>query len=111
MIDRHEGRIGDDVERLLASVVGMRPPADVGEQAGGMAQPPLLGVSSSPDDAMKRSVQSISSKPCSGERERSRLRSCAAAIRPSLRARAPAVRIEQPLAHAERRDHDLASAA
>ena len=42
MIDGDEGRIGDDVERLLAAIIGMRPPADVGEQAGGMAQPPLL---------------------------------------------------------------------
>ena len=43
MVDRHERRIGDDVERLLAAIVGMRAPADIGEQAGGMAQSPLLG--------------------------------------------------------------------
>jgi hypothetical protein len=36
MIDRDEGRIGDDVERLLAAIVGMSPPADIGEKAGGM---------------------------------------------------------------------------
>ena len=43
MVDADEGRVGDDVERLLAAIVGMRAPADIGEQAGGVAQPPLLG--------------------------------------------------------------------
>ena len=38
MVDRHERRIGDDVERLLAAIVGMRAPADIGEQASGVAQ-------------------------------------------------------------------------
>ena len=57
---------------------------------------------------MKRSVQAISSSPCCGERERSTLRSRAAAISGSRsRSRALEQRIEQALAHAERRDHDL----
>ncbi len=43
MVDADEGRVGDDVERLLAAIVRMRAPADVGEQAGGVAQPLLLG--------------------------------------------------------------------
>ena len=43
MIDRDERGVGDDVERLLAAIVGMRPPTDVGEQARGMAQPPFVG--------------------------------------------------------------------
>src|SRR5215469_2596393 len=42
MIDGDEGSIGDDVERLLAAIVGVCPPADVGEKARHMAQPPLL---------------------------------------------------------------------
>src|SRR6516164_4488315 len=42
MIDGDEGSIGDDVERLLAAIVGVRSPADVGEKARHMAQPPLL---------------------------------------------------------------------
>ena len=43
VIDRDEGGVGDDVERLLAAIVGMRPPTDVGEQASGMA-PSLRSV-------------------------------------------------------------------
>ena len=44
MVDADEARMRDDVERLLAAIVGMRAPADVGQQARGMAQPLLLGV-------------------------------------------------------------------
>ena len=43
VIDADKGGIGDDVERLLAAIVGMRPPADIGEQAGGVAQAPFVG--------------------------------------------------------------------
>src|SRR6516162_2424068 len=42
MIDGDEGSIGDDVERLLAAIVGVCPPADVGEKTRHMTQPPLL---------------------------------------------------------------------
>src|SRR5436853_510433 len=42
MVDPDEGRMGDDVERLLAAVVRMRAPTDVRQQAGGTAQPLLL---------------------------------------------------------------------
>src|SRR5579883_2602122 len=38
VVDADEGRVRDDVERLLAAVVGMVAPADVAEQAGGVAQ-------------------------------------------------------------------------
>src|SRR5690606_34227025 len=34
MVDADEGTVRDDVERLRATVLGMRPPADVGQQAG-----------------------------------------------------------------------------
>ena len=37
MVDADERRVRDDVEALLATIVGMRPPADVGEDAGGLA--------------------------------------------------------------------------
>ena len=58
---------------------------------------------------MKASVQSISSSPCCGERERSRFSSCAAAISASLLALLGVEqRIEQALAHAERREHHVA---
>src|SRR5437763_1873037 len=43
-------------------------------------------VSSSPEDAMKRSVQRISSSPCAGERGRSTLSASAAASNPSFAA-------------------------
>ena len=43
MVDAEKAGVRDDVERLLAAIVRMRAPADVGEQAGGVAQPPLLG--------------------------------------------------------------------
>ena len=36
-VDGDEGRIGDDIERLFAAVVGMSSPADVGEEAGSVA--------------------------------------------------------------------------
>ena len=42
MIDADEGGVGDDVERLLAAIIGMRAPADVGKQAGGLTQALLL---------------------------------------------------------------------
>src|SRR5262249_61704490 len=42
VIDCDEGGVSDDVERLLAAIVGMCPPADVGEKARHVAQPPLF---------------------------------------------------------------------
>ena len=38
MSDRTEISVGDETERLLAAVVGMNPPSEIGQQAGGMAQ-------------------------------------------------------------------------
>ena len=35
-------RMGDDVEALLAAIVGVRTPADIRQKAGSMAQAPLL---------------------------------------------------------------------
>src|SRR5262249_17186671 len=43
MINADKGGVGDDVERLLAAIVRMRAPADVSQETGGVAQPPLLG--------------------------------------------------------------------
>src|SRR5262252_5140795 len=42
VIDCDEGGVSDNVERLLATIVGMCPPADVGEKARHVAQPPLF---------------------------------------------------------------------
>ena len=49
MIDRDERRVGDDIERLFAAVIGVGTPADVGEQTGRMAQSLPSAVSSRPD--------------------------------------------------------------
>ena len=38
MINSSEGRIGDDIERLFAAIIGMRAPADIGKEAGGVPQ-------------------------------------------------------------------------
>ena len=43
MVDAEKAGVRDNVERLLAAIIGMRAPADIGEQTGGMAQPPLVG--------------------------------------------------------------------
>jgi len=93
MVERHERAVGNDVERLLAAVIGMRAPADVGEQARRVRSRRSSTVSSSPDDAMNLSVQAMSSSPWAGERERRRLSSLAAAINGSL-ARSSASSIE-----------------
>src|SRR5437763_8477606 len=42
MIDTGKTAMRDDVERLLAAVIGMRAPADISHQARGMAEPALL---------------------------------------------------------------------
>jgi len=42
MIDAAEAAMGDDIERLLAAIIGMRAPTDVAKKARGMAQPALL---------------------------------------------------------------------
>ena len=55
MIDRDERRIGDEVEALLAAVVRARPPADIGEKAGGVAVAALgdgLGQACGRDEAV-----------------------------------------------------------
>ena len=108
MIDADEGAVRDDVVGLLAAIIRVRAPTNVAEQARGMAQALLLGVSSRPDEAIKRSVQSISSSPCAGERERRMLRSRAAAISGScfFSARVEQV-VEQTFTHAERGEDDV----
>ena len=42
MVDADEAGMRDDVERLLAAIVGMRAPADIGKQAGRLPQPLFL---------------------------------------------------------------------
>jgi hypothetical protein len=42
MGDRTEISMDDEAERLLAAIVGMHPPPDIGQQAGGTAQAAIL---------------------------------------------------------------------
>ena len=42
MADRAEIAVGDQVQRLLAAIVGMHPPSDIRQQAGGVAQPAVF---------------------------------------------------------------------
>ena len=42
MVDAAEAAVRDDVERLLAAIIRVRPPADIAEEARGMAQPLFL---------------------------------------------------------------------
>src|SRR5260370_27131024 len=44
MIDAGKTAMRDNVERLLAAIIGMRAPADVGHQACRMAEPALLSA-------------------------------------------------------------------
>ena len=41
VVDAGKAGVRDDVERLLAAIIGVRTPADIGEQARGVAQPAL----------------------------------------------------------------------
>ena len=43
VVEPDEGGVGNDVERLLAAILGMRAPADIREETCGMSQPLLLG--------------------------------------------------------------------
>ncbi len=81
VIDADEGGVGDEVEALLAAVFRMRPPADIGEQAGGVAEPRISSaVSSRPIAANAISDHGGSSPTCAGERERSQASSSQATI-------------------------------
>src|SRR5262245_61240249 len=42
VIDPDEGAVGDEVQALDAAIIRVRPPADIREQAGRVAEPPLL---------------------------------------------------------------------
>ena len=109
MVDADEGRMRDDAQRLLAAVVGMRAPADVGHQAGGVAQPLLLGIlvdagrrheGVGPADQLLAVLRRARAQPVQllggGEQ------------RVLLALLGVEQRIQQPLAHAERREHHLA---
>ena len=50
MTDRAEIAVVNEVERLLAAVVGVHPPSDVRQQAGDVTQAAILGGFPQPDD-------------------------------------------------------------
>ena len=100
--------MGDDVERLLAAVIGMRAPADVGEQARGVAQPPLLGglvKAGRGHEAVGPADQFFAV----ARRARAQLIEIARRLdqRVLLLVLLLEQRIEQALAHAERGEHHL----
>ena len=110
MIDADEGGVGDDVEALLAAIVGMRAPADIGEQAGGVPQPLSRSVSGRPTDSMNRlgpGQQLLAMAGRAGAQQVELLGRRDQRIEP-LRRRVE-LSIEQALAHAEGRNRDLAS--
>ena len=55
MVHTGERAVGDGVKRVVAAVIGMSPPGDVGHEAGGVTQPDVLCGS----PARRRGVQSI----------------------------------------------------
>ena len=101
--------VRDDVERLLAAIVGMRAPADVGEQAGGVAQPLLLGVLV---DAGRRHEGVGPGDQLLAVLRRARAQQVQFLRRGDQRILLALLgveqRVEQALAHAERREHHLA---
>ena len=109
MIDADEAGMGDDVERLLAAIVRMRAPADVGEQAGGVAQPLLLGALV---DAGRRHERVGPGDQLLAVLRRARAQQIELVRRGDQRVLLALVgveqRIEQALAHAERGEHHVA---
>ncbi len=110
MIDADEGGMRDDVQRLRAAIFRMRPPADVGEQAGGMAVARLLSSVSSMSNAAKRFGRPVRPAHAHGvtERARSSASSSDAEISGSIR-RSSSVSSEKrnPRARRARDDRDL----
>ncbi len=108
MVNRDESGIGDDVERLLAAIVGMRAPADVGQEAGGVTQPPLvrgLVEARGGHEAVGPGDQFLAVRG----RARAQDVELAGGGHQRVLAALLAVehRIEQALAHPKRRDHDI----
>ena len=112
MIDRGEAAMGDDVERLLAAIIGMRPPADIGQQARGVAQPALLGGFVEAG-GRHETIGPVDQLLAMARRARAQLVEIARRLdqRVLLLVLLLEQRIEQALAHAERREHHLARLA
>jgi len=109
MVNAAEGCVGDDVERLLAAIIGMRAPTDVGEQTGGMPQPlvvnrfvelgrehEVIGPVAQLLAMQRRAGPQHIEVPGRGDER----------IRPPLRQIQPLV--QKPLAHAKSRNDNIA---
>src|SRR5208282_3581620 len=112
MVDRGEAAMGNDIERLLAAIIGMRTPADIGQQAGGVTKPAFLA----------RFIEAGGGHETVGPYDqlfavarRARAQSVETACRFDERILLLVLlfeqRIEQALAHAERGEHHLARLA
>src|SRR5262249_7881156 len=108
VIHRDKSGVGDDIKRLLAAVIGVRSPAYVGEQTGYVTQSPLLRSlfkSGRRHEAIcpRDQFLAMGGQPRAQHIElacRSDQRILVALLRVESR-------IQQPLAHAERRDDDV----
>src|SRR6201999_3591926 len=107
MGDAAEIAVGDEVERLLATVIRMHPPSDVGEQAGGVTQPAFfLGFPDfdDPEQAIGPVDQLLRMTRRAGEQLVEVLRRAEQAVLGALELRQHFVK--QAFAHAEGRKHD-----
>ena len=84
MTDRAEIAVGDQAHGLFAAVVGMNPPADVGQRHAAWRRRRSSSVSRSFATLTRRSVQPISSSAWRAERDNSSFSVCAAQINPSF---------------------------
>ena len=107
MVDRAEIAVGDKAQRLLAAVVGMHPPSDVGEEAGGMAQSAVLfGLAQldHPRQAIGPGDQFLGVADRSRQQLVQRLRGADEPIPGALGRRE--LLVQKAFAHAEGREHD-----
>ena len=107
VVDADEGRVRDHAQRLLAAVVGVCAPTDVGQQAGGVAQPLFIGVFV---DAGRRHEFVGPGNQLLAMLWRTRAQPVQLARRRQQRIGLALLGVEQreqSLAHAERREHHL----
>src|SRR5262245_41163630 len=109
VVDADKRAVSNEVQALNAAIIRMRPPADIRKQAGGMAEPPLLGRldrTGRPEQRVGPEAQLVGAvyraRPAAGDI----VASCDQDILALLLGAQQAV--EQTFADAEHRDHDRA---
>ena len=111
VIDAGNRGMRQKIEALLAAVICMRPPVDVADEAGGMAQPALVGRFLGPG-RLEENVCPLAQ--LEGVLDRARAPARIVEAEAQQRVLAPLVRGKQreqePLADAEHGEHDLARA-